>query len=198
MAIKKMIECRCMTWEENAMHDDLVEELLDKDPQISGRKVLQKMAPWVLETVYKVKASDFTPGEIVEIYTRTKELTAHVRAEEIKKLEALVVWQRERAGYCRDCRKIQKVKQTLDCNTCAYRAPELMEGNREAYAAWYAIRNCRRYAVGMTGAILLGISWQDADYILNKYGFRVSALMMQKLQKLEDLEIENSLRKEGK
>lgn len=44
MAIKKMIECRCMTWEENAMHDDLVEELLDKDPQISGRKVLQKMA----------------------------------------------------------------------------------------------------------------------------------------------------------
>lgn len=42
MAIKKMIECRCMTWEENAMHDDLVEELLDKDPQISGRKVLQK------------------------------------------------------------------------------------------------------------------------------------------------------------
>jgi hypothetical protein len=50
----------------------------------------------------------------------------------------------------------------------------------------------------MTGAILLGISWQDADYILNKYGFRVSALMMQKLQKLEDLEIENSLRKEGK
>lgn len=73
-----------------------------------------------------------------------------------------------------------------------------MAGNREAYAAWYAIRNCRRYAVGMTGAILLGISWQDADYILNKYGFRVSALMMKKLQKLEDLEIENSLRKEGK
>ncbi len=89
MAIKKMIECRCMTWEENAMHDDLVEELLDKDPQISGRKVLQKMAPWVLETVYKVKASDFTPGEIVEIYTRTKELTTHVRAEEIKNLRPL-------------------------------------------------------------------------------------------------------------
>lgn len=89
MAIKKMIECRCMTWEENAMHDDLVEELLDKDLQISGRKVVQKMAPWVLETVYKVKASDFTPGEIVEIYTRTKELTAHVRAEEIKNLRPL-------------------------------------------------------------------------------------------------------------
>lgn len=89
MAIKKMIECRCMTWEENAMHDDLVEELMDKDPQISGRKVLKKMAPWVLETVYKVKASDFTPGEIVEIYTRTKELTAHVRAEEIKNLRPL-------------------------------------------------------------------------------------------------------------
>lgn len=89
MAIKKMIECRCMTWEENAMHDDLVEELLDKDPQISGRKVFQKMAPWVLETVYKVKVSDFTPGEIVEIYTRTKELTAHVRAEEIKNLKPL-------------------------------------------------------------------------------------------------------------
>lgn len=89
MAIKKMIECRCMTWEENAMHDDLVEELLDKDPQISGRKVLKKMAPWVLETVYKVKASDFTPGEIVEIYTRTKELTTHVRAEEIKNLRPL-------------------------------------------------------------------------------------------------------------
>ena len=89
MAIKKMIECRCMTWEENAMHDDLVEELLDKDPQISGRKVLQKMAPWVLETVYKVKASDFTPGEIVEIYTRTKVLTANVRPQEINNLRPL-------------------------------------------------------------------------------------------------------------
>lgn len=89
MAIKTMIECRSMTWEENAMHDDLVEELLDKEPQISGRKVLQKMAPWVLETVYKVKVSDFTPGEIVEIYTRTKELTTHVREEEIKNLKPL-------------------------------------------------------------------------------------------------------------
>ena len=89
MDIKKMIECRCMTWEENAMHDDLVEELLDKEPTISGRSVLKKMAPWVLETVYKVKVSDFTPGEIVEIYTRTKELTAHVRAEEIKNLRPL-------------------------------------------------------------------------------------------------------------
>lgn len=89
MAIKKMIECRCMTWEENAMHDDLVEELLDKEPKISGRKILKKMAPWVMETVYKVKVSDFTPGEIVEIYTRTKELTAHVRSEEIKNLKPL-------------------------------------------------------------------------------------------------------------
>lgn len=89
MTIKPMIECRSMTWEENAMHDDFVEELLDKEPQMSGRKVLQKIAPWVLDKVYKVKVSDFTPGEIIEIYTRTKELTTHVRAEEIKNLKPL-------------------------------------------------------------------------------------------------------------
>lgn len=42
MAIKKMIECRCMTWEENAMHDDLVEELLDKDPKYQEEKFCKK------------------------------------------------------------------------------------------------------------------------------------------------------------
>lgn len=58
-----------------------------------------------------------------------------------------------------------------------------------AMAAWNSIKNCMRYSVGMSGAILIGISWQDAGYVLEKLNFKVNSLLMGKLQKLEDMAI---------
>ena len=36
---------------------------------------------------------------------------------------------------------------------------------------------------------LIGISWQDAGYVLDKLNFKVNSLLMGKLQKLEDMAI---------
>ncbi|MBQ8691282.1 MAG: hypothetical protein IJ516_05610 [Phascolarctobacterium sp.] len=72
-----------------------------------------------------------------------------------------------------------------------------MPGNYEAMAAWNAIKNCMRYAVGMNGMVMLGVSWQDAGYVLDKMRFRVNALLMRKLQRLEEMAI-TSQGKEGR
>ena len=53
-----------------------------------------------------------------------------------------------------------------------------------------------RYAVGMNGMVMLGVSWQDAGYVLDKMKFKVNSLLMRKLQKLEELAVK-SQRKEG-
>lgn len=65
-----------------------------------------------------------------------------------------------------------------------------------AMAAWNSIKNCMRYAVGMSGMVMLGVSWQDAGYVLDRMGIRVNSLLMRKLQKLEELAI-TSQGKEG-
>ena len=36
---------------------------------------------------------------------------------------------------------------------------------------------------------LIGISWQDAGYVLDKLNFKVNGLLMRKLQKLEEMAI---------
>ena len=59
--------------------------------------------------------------------------------------------------------------------------------------AWYLIRNCKRCAIGIGGAVPQGVDWQSASYIFDRYKIRVSELLMEKLQKLEDQE-----RKSGK
>ena len=53
-----------------------------------------------------------------------------------------------------------------------------------------------RYAVGMNGMVMLGVSWQDAGYVLDKMKFKVNSLLMRKLQKLEELAVK-SQGKEG-
>lgn len=58
-----------------------------------------------------------------------------------------------------------------------------------AMAAWNSIKNCMRYAVGINGMFLIGISWQDAGYVLDKLNFKVNGLLMRKLQKLEEMAI---------
>lgn len=44
--------------------------------------------------------------------------------------------------------------------------------------------------------VMLGVSWQDAGYVLDKMKFKVNSLLMRKLQKLEELAVK-SQRKEG-
>lgn len=61
--------------------------------------------------------------------------------------------------------------------------------------AWYLIRNCKRCAIGIGGAVPQGVDWQSASYILDRYKIRVTELLMQKLQKLEDIEIQAFIEK---
>lgn len=88
--MKKLLECRGMTWEENCDFDDFTQEIVSKEPNITVKQFIRKAAKWIIENVYKVDINIFTAAEVLLIYNTTKELTDVVREEEIKNLKPLV------------------------------------------------------------------------------------------------------------
>ena len=197
MAKKVLLECRAMTWEENVEYNEFSDSLAKN--KVSGKEYLSKIVPWVMEHVYGVKdINSFSPGELMAIYTTTVSLTSNIRTDEIKNLKTSTNGSVSEANIVKTRRLREITKQPLDCETCKYRPPELMEGNREAMMAWYLIRNCKRCAIGIGGAVPQGVDWQSASYIFDRYKIRVSELLMEKLQKLEDIEIQAFIEKTRK
>lgn len=88
MANKVLLECRPMTWEENVEYNEFSDSLADKKNKVSGKEYLKKIVPWVMEHVYGVKdVNNFSPGELMAIYTTTVSLTSNIRMDEIKNLK---------------------------------------------------------------------------------------------------------------
>lgn len=60
---------------------------------------------------------------------------------------------------------------------------------------WRMVQRCWKYVSTMAGVYPVGLDWLEVDFLTRTYGIEMSAMLLEKLQVIEKIQIEAALEK---